>query len=168
MNRTIQERTVSMLHHSRPMEDFWDEALLTAVHIINMSLSKPLRLKIPQELWTRKKSNYEKLRIVKCKAYALVSKVEHHKLKSWSQKCIFLGYGRDGSFSYRLWDPETHQLVRSLDVVFNEFTMHKAIKHPLELRRVTFADIPTLLDGPKQHTRSASGSTNPPNTVLCD
>jgi hypothetical protein len=47
---SIQERIVSMLHHSRRTDSFWAEALLMAMHIINMSSIRPLRLKIPQEL----------------------------------------------------------------------------------------------------------------------
>ena len=35
-------------------------------------------------------------------------------------KCIFFGYGIDGEFSYRLWDPENRKLIRSSDVLFNE------------------------------------------------
>ena len=50
MNRTIQERVVSMLQHSRLSDGFWAEVLLTVVHIINMSASKPLGLLIPQQL----------------------------------------------------------------------------------------------------------------------
>jgi transposase InsO family protein len=50
MNRTIKERIVSMLHHSGLSEGFWAAALLTAVDIINMSPSRPLGLKILQEL----------------------------------------------------------------------------------------------------------------------
>jgi hypothetical protein len=81
-------------------------------------------------------------------AYTLVPKDERRKLNSWPQKCIFLCYGPDGSFSYHLWDPEIHQVVRSSDVVFNESAMHKAADRPIELRRVTFLDVPTTLDGP--------------------
>jgi hypothetical protein len=69
--------------------------------------------------------------------------------------------GPDGSFGYRLWDPETHQVVRSSDVVFNESVMHKSADRPIELRRVTFSDVTTPLDGPAQHTRSASRSVDP-------
>jgi transposase InsO family protein len=58
MNRTIHERIVSMLHHSELTKGFWVDTLLTAVHIINMSLSRPLGLKIPQELWTTRKPDY--------------------------------------------------------------------------------------------------------------
>jgi hypothetical protein len=82
-----------------------------------MSPSRPLGSKIPQELWTRKKPDYGKLRIFGCEAYALVPRDECRKLELRSRKCMFLGYGPDGSFGYRLWDPETHQVVRSSDVV---------------------------------------------------
>jgi hypothetical protein len=75
------------------MDGFWAEALVTVVYIINMSLSRPLGLKIPQELWTGRKPDYDKLWIFGCKAYALVPKDEHRKLKSRSRKRIFLGYG---------------------------------------------------------------------------
>ena len=40
MNRTIQECVVSMLQHSGLSDDFWGEALVMAIHIINMSLSR--------------------------------------------------------------------------------------------------------------------------------
>jgi transposase InsO family protein len=141
INRTIRERIVSTLHHSGLSNGFWAEALLTTVHIINMSSSRPLGSKIPQELWTQRKPDYGKLRIFGCEAYALVPRDERHKLESRSRKCIFLGYGPDGSFSYRLWDPETHQVVRSSNMVFNESAMHKSTDRPIEVWRVTFSDV---------------------------
>jgi hypothetical protein len=64
MNRTIQEQIVSMVHHSGLTDGFSDEALLIAMHIINMSPSRLLGSKIPQELWTGRKSDYGKLWIV--------------------------------------------------------------------------------------------------------
>ena len=96
MNQTIQERIVSMLQHFGLSDGFWVEALLTAIHIINMSPSRPLGLRIPQELWTDSKPNYDKLMIFGCEAYALIPKDDHHKLAPRSRKCIFLGYGLDG------------------------------------------------------------------------
>ena len=111
MNRTIQERVVSMLQHSGLSDGFWAEALLTAVDIINMSPSRPLGLKIPQEIWTGRKPNYDKLRIFGCEAYALIPKDDRRKLEPRSRKCVFLGYGPDGEIGYRLWDPEHRQIV---------------------------------------------------------
>jgi hypothetical protein len=152
-----------MLHHSGLSDGFWAEALLTAVHILNMSTSRPLGSKIPQELWTRRKPDYGKLRIFGCEAYALVPRDKCRKLDSQSRKCIFLGYRLDGSFGYRLWDPETHQVVRSSDVFFNESAMHKSTDRPIEVQRVPFSDVLAPLDGPAQHTMSASRSANPFN-----
>ena len=95
MNRTIQERVVSMLQHSGLSDGFWAEALLTAIDIINMSPSRPLGLKIPQEIWTDRKPNYDKLRIFGCEAYALIPKEDRRKLEPRSRKCVFLAYGPD-------------------------------------------------------------------------
>ena len=125
MNRMIQERVVSILQHSGLSDGFWAEALLTIVHIINMSPSRPLELKNRQETWTGSKPNYDKLRIFGCEAYALIPKDDRRKLEPRSRKCVFLGYGPDDEIRYRLWDPEHKQIVRSSDAVFNESSMHK-------------------------------------------
>ena len=143
-----------MLKHSGLSDGFWAEALLTAVHIINLSPSRPLGYKIPQELWSGKTPDYSRLRIFGCEAYALVPKDDRRKLESQSRKCFFLVYGPDGSFGYRLWDPETRQVIHSADVVFNESGMHKAAERPIELRRVKFSDA-TLTDGSAMNTRAA-------------
>ena len=52
-----------------------------------------------------------------------VLKGKQKKLAPWSTKCIFLGYGTDGKYGFRLWDPENQRLVWSSDVVFNENTI---------------------------------------------
>ena len=140
MNRTLQERAVAMLKHSGRSDGLWAGALLTAVHIINPSPSRPLGYKIPQELCSGKTPDNVKLRIFGCEAYALVPKDDCRKLQSRSRKCIFLGYRPDEIFGYRLWDLETRQVIRSADVVFNESEMHTVVKRPIELHRVTFSD----------------------------
>ena len=77
-----------------------------------------------------------------------------HKLASQARKCIFLGYGRDGSFGYQLWDPENREVVRSVNVVFNESNMHTVVERPIKLRRVTFSNA-TPTYGPAMDTRVA-------------
>jgi hypothetical protein len=56
------------------------------------------------------------------------------------------------------------KVVQSSDVVFNEFAMHKSTERPIEVRRVTFSDVTAPLDGPAQHTRSATRLANPSST----
>ena len=154
LNRTLQERAVAMLKHYGLSDGFWAEVLLRDVHTINLSPSKRLGYKISQELWSGKTPDYGKLWIFRCEAFALVPKDDRRNLESWSRKCIFLGYGPNRSFGLRLWDPETKQVIRSADVVFNESGMHKVRERPIQLRRVTFSDA-TPTDGPAMHTRAA-------------
>ena len=133
INRTIQEQIVSILQHSKLSDGFWAEALLTAIHIINMLPSIPLGLQIPQKLWTDSTSNYDKRRIFRCEAYTLILKDDRRKLDPRSRKCVFIGYEPEGEIGYRLWDPEHRQIIRSSDVVFNESAMHKKAERPIEV-----------------------------------
>ena len=104
MNQTIQERVVSMLQHSRLLDGFWAEALLTTVHIINMSRSS----NTSATTWTDSKPNYDKLRIFGCEAYALIPKDDCWKLEPISEKCVFLGYGVMWFFTH---DMKTSKII---------------------------------------------------------
>ena len=160
MNRMIPEHVVSMLQHFGVSDGFWVEALVTSVHIINMLSSRPLGLRVPQELWTNSKPNYDTLRIFRCEVDALIPKDDRRKIELRSRKCVFLEYGPNDEIGYRLWDPEQRQIVRSLNVVFNESVMHKTAERPIEVRRVVFFELPTLLVGPTHNTRSVSRVTD--------
>ena len=93
--------------------------------MINLSPNTTIGLKVAQELWTGKTPHYAHLRVFGCEAYVHVPKTLRKKLDYKCRKCIFLGYGIDGQFGYRLWDPDTRTVVRSSDVVFYENKMHK-------------------------------------------
>ncbi|MCO5570902.1 hypothetical protein L7F22_024632 [Adiantum nelumboides] len=107
MNRTIQERIMSMLSQANLPQVFWAEALYTAVYLINRSPHASLQFCVPLELWSGHKLSYEKLRTFGCKAYAHVPKELRAKLDPKFRKCIFISYGVDGQFGYRLWDLES-------------------------------------------------------------
>ncbi|MCO5570077.1 hypothetical protein L7F22_023791 [Adiantum nelumboides] len=94
--------------------EFWGEAVMTAVHIINRSPSTPLNFKIPQEMWTGKKPNYDRLRVFGCEALSHIPKDLRKKLDPKSHKCIFIGYGVDGEMGYRLWHPESKRVLRNV------------------------------------------------------
>ena len=66
MNRTIQEKLRSMLSNAELPNGFWAEALATAVHLINRSPNKALDEKVPEELWSKKRSSYKHLRVFGC------------------------------------------------------------------------------------------------------
>ena len=98
---------------------------MTAVYLINRTPNASLQFKVPEELWSGHPVSYQRLRTFGCEAYAHVPKELRAKLDPKSRKCIFVGYGMDGQFGYRLWDPESQKVIRSSDVVFNETKMHK-------------------------------------------
>ena len=81
---------------------------------------KAIKLKVPQTLWSGKEPAYDRLRIFGCEAYAFIPREKRTKLSPHATKCIFLGYGTDGEFGYRLWNPENLKLIQSSDIVFNE------------------------------------------------
>ena len=143
INRTIQEKVTSMLSMVGLTLGFWAEVAIIAVHLINCSPSAPLDNQIPEELWTGKTPNYAHLRVFGCEAYAHVPKELRQKLDPKSQKCIFIGYGTEGEMGYRLWNPESHKVIRSSHVIFNESKMHKKPIKEIEFRKVTFEDTPT-------------------------
>ena len=59
------------------------------------------------------------LRVFGCKAFAHVPKDERRKFDAKSIKYIFIGYCI-GQKAYKLFDPNSHKLLASRDVVFHE------------------------------------------------
>ena len=158
MNRTIQDRVVSMLHHANLSQGFWAEAVLTAVHVINLSPNTAIGLKVAQEVWTGKTPHYAHLRVFGCEAYVHIPKTLRKKLDYKCRKCIFLGYGIDGQFGYRLWDPDTRTVVRSSDVVFDENKMHKQSVKEVEVRKVAFKDSTPFVDEKQKNLTDVDAS----------
>jgi len=87
--------------------------------LINRSPCIPLDKKTPIEVWSGSPADYSQLRVFGCTAYA---HVDNGKLEPRAVKCVFLGYG-SGVKAYRLWNPETKNVLLSRNVVFNEVVM---------------------------------------------
>ena len=95
-----------MLQHSELKLEFWTEALYTIIYLINLSPSRAIRLEVPHALWSGKEPTYDRLRIFGCEAHIFIAREKKTKLAPHITKSIFLGYGTDGEFGYRLWDPK--------------------------------------------------------------
>ena len=83
----------------------------TTIYLINLSPSREISLEVPQALWKGKEQTYDRLCIFGSEAYAFIPMEKRTKLAPHATKCIFLGYGTDGEFGYRLWDPENRKLI---------------------------------------------------------
>ncbi|KAL2232097.1 UNVERIFIED_CONTAM: Retrovirus-related Pol polyprotein from transposon TNT 1-94 [Sesamum indicum] len=97
---------------------FLGEAILTAAHLINLSLSVPLSGKTPDFMWTGRKSDISSLRVFGCSAFVHQNL---DKLEPRSIKCVFIGYP-EGIKGYRLWvrSQRGFKVLISRDVTFNE------------------------------------------------
>eukprot|EP00742_Colponemidia_sp_Colp-10_P019010 GILJ01022017.1.p1 GENE.GILJ01022017.1~~GILJ01022017.1.p1 ORF type:complete len:919 (-),score=103.72 GILJ01022017.1:30-2786(-) len=116
-NRVIQERVTAMLLDANLPKQFWGEAALCAVYLINRSPSRTLKDKTPIEVLTGKKPNLQHLRRFGCVAYVHIQLQQRHKLDVKAVASIMVGYE---TFGYRLWDSKNRRLLRSKNVIFNE------------------------------------------------
>ena len=82
MNRTLMERVRCLLSEAKLPNSFWGEALLTAVHVINLSPTVALQGDVPNKIWYGKDVSYDHLRVFDCKAFVHVPKHERSKLDS--------------------------------------------------------------------------------------
>lgn len=117
-NRTIVEKARCMLQDSGLDKRFWAEAVNTAVYLKNISPTKAVIGKTPEEKWSNKKVNVNHLRIFGCVAYAL--QTSRKKLDSRTKAYIFVGYC-DNSKGFRLMDPMSPGMcIKARNVTFIE------------------------------------------------
>jgi hypothetical protein len=101
--RIEQEAARAMLIQSQLSEKHWDDAIGTAVYILNRTLSSKNKRKTPFEMVFGKKPSLHHVRTFGCKAF--VHKMNNHK--KWDAKaleCILVGYNST-SKNYILYVP---------------------------------------------------------------
>ena len=111
------EKVRSLLSHLKLPKIFWGEALLTVVHVLNLSPCVPLQSDTLKRVWSGKDVSYNHLWVVGCKAFVHIPKDERSKLDVKTRQCVFIGYDQD-QLGYRFYDLVQKKLVRSCDVVF--------------------------------------------------
>ena len=123
-NRTVAEAARAMLQSVGMSIGFWECAVSTAIHVRNRAPSRATDYTSPHEHLHKEKLDISYLRVFGCLAYAHITSARM-KFDPTSHKQVFMGY--DGpTKGYKLWDPITHKLVVSTDVIFEEsvFPLH--------------------------------------------
>jgi transposase InsO family protein len=118
LNRTLMEKTRSMLNETGLPDGLWGEAMMSANYLRNRSPSAN-RVKTPLELMFGVKPDLTNLRVFGCEAFVLIPKQKRTKLDETSEKGIFIGYAPNG---YRILMEDFNTVKESRDVVFNERT----------------------------------------------
>lgn len=92
---------------------------MTAVYILNRSMSRSLAGGTPFQAWYGRKPSVHYFRTFGCLAMMKKLGPGSTKLTGRSTKTILLGY-EEGSKAYRVYDPGTKKLHVTRDVAFDE------------------------------------------------
>jgi hypothetical protein len=115
----IVEIAHAMLNEKNLTNYFWVEAVATAVYIMNRTPIVVVHGMITEEKFIGKKLDVSHYRVFSCIAYVHVPDEKRSKLDPKAKKCIFIGYSLEQK-GYRYFNPSTHKLQVSRDVVFDE------------------------------------------------
>ena len=123
LNRTIVKSARSMLLHASLPQQFWAEAVNTAVYLHNRSPTVALKDKTPYECWYSSKPNVSNLRVFGCLSFVHTPDGKRQKFDPKASKAIFVGYPQDTK-GYKLYDLSSKRFVRSQNVIFYENNFH--------------------------------------------
>jgi hypothetical protein len=133
-SRTIVEIVCSMLKTKSLGNEFWAEALHTAVYTLNRCPTREILNLTLEEAWSGYKPSVAHMKYFGCTAYAHVPKEKRRKLDDKSVKCIFIKYSIE-TRSYRLFDHQAKKVIISRDVVFDEKGIYQPKHVQIELRK---------------------------------
>ena len=113
------EMARNMLAAKHFPNEYWGEAVATAVYVMNRCLKKSVNNKVPQEAWTGMNHIVSHFNFFCCVAYAHVPDELRKKLDKKGHKCIFVGYFEDTK-AYKLYDIVARKVIISWYVQFVE------------------------------------------------
>ena len=133
-NRTLLDMVRSMMCFTNLPISFWGHALETAVYILNKVPSKSV-VSTPYEIWSGKKPYLKYFKVWGCPAY--VKRNFGHKLEPRADKCLFVGYHREGR-GYLFYHPTEQKIFVSRHATFleKEFILEKGNGRTIELGEV--------------------------------
>jgi hypothetical protein len=111
-HRYIVETARSLFLSTSIPNEFWGEAIITAISLINTISSSYNSGFSPFEKLYGYVPDYSSFRVFGCTCFVLHSHAEHSKLSFRSAMCVFLGYV-EGKKGYRCFDPITQKLYMS-------------------------------------------------------
>ena len=92
LNRTLLERSRSMLSQASLPLVFWVEVVSTTPYLVNLSPSSAIGFKTAFEIMHGRVVNYSGLQSFGCDTYTHIPREKRTKLDPKATKCIFLGY----------------------------------------------------------------------------
>ena len=105
LHRTLMNKARAMRLSCNAPLHLWDEFILTASYLSNLTASKATNGRTPHELWFGTCPSLTHLREIGCCAYVLNS-TANPKIAAKSVECMLVGYSSNAK-SYRCWHRES-------------------------------------------------------------
>ena len=133
-NRTLLDMVWSMMCFSNLLVSFWGHALEMAAYILNKVPSKSMS-STPYEIWSEKKTYLKYFKVWRCPAY--VKRNFGYKLEARADKCLFVGYPREGR-GYQFYHLTEQKVFVSRHATFleKEYILEKENGKTIELEEV--------------------------------
>ena len=119
-NQTVVGTARCLLKAKGVPNEFWWEAVTTAVHLLNCAPTKAVRGMTPYEAWHGDKPAVSYFRTFGCVAHAKVTRPGLKKLEDRSLRTVFIGYEHGQSKAWRVYDPVGKRVHVTRDAVFDE------------------------------------------------
>lgn len=120
MHCTLMGKARTMRLYAKLPPKLWDEFYLTAAHLHARTTSRPLKGKVPFEIWYGKKPD-SYLREIGCRAFVLIQNSHNPKIYARSIECVLIGYDAE-SKTYRCYH-QTNKVISSLHVPWKAITV---------------------------------------------
>ena len=160
-NRHIAEVAQALMSEKNVPHTYWAEAVSTTVYIMNRTPTAAVHDVTPEEKFTGVKPDLSHLKVFGCIAYVHVPDELCTKLDPKVEKCVFIGYSLEQK-GYRCYNPLTHKLRVSRDVVFDEMNSMFGVVQSIEAdldERVDLQNVQQesqMLSGPGECSSSKS------------
>jgi histone deacetylase 1/2 len=128
-HRHIVKVVRSLLVHASMPLNFWDEAFLTVVFLINRSPSKVIQQHTSYEHLHGVAPDYTFLRSFGCAVWPNLRPYNSRKFEFHSKRCVFVGYNNQHK-GFKCLDRVEGHVHISCDVVFDEHSFPFASLHP--------------------------------------
>ena len=117
--KTLVECARSMMKGKNLSNAFLAKDINTTVYLKNRSPTRSLYNVTPFKALYGSKPTVRNLKVFGCKDFSHIPKANRKKLDAKAIKCIFIGYCSEFK-AYKLFDPSTHKVFASRDVLFHE------------------------------------------------
>jgi transposase InsO family protein len=119
-NQTVVGTARCLLKSKGMPNEFWGEAVTTAVLLLNCAPTKSVQGTTPYESWHGEKPTVSYFRTFGCIAHAKVTKPNPKKLDDRSLRTVFIGYENGRSKAWRVYDPVAKRVHITRDAIFDE------------------------------------------------